>query len=226
MPKNVELTLFLVKAPDDLADKCKADRGKLCMVTATAFADTAREATDTLGILELCPHANLSRTFAEPTTFEKLFDLSGSMWPEFLRSKVETLWSNSSPADMLCAISDHFVETPDPKTVVLFALYPEWARGVHYDQDMALSMAGRVYGGPWTMWENAADDAANIEWHRKLCELLKPFAIGRYLGESDILDDHTRAEQAFSPANWKRLHELKAKYDPDNLFHGFFGGLD
>ena len=147
------------------------------------------------------------------------------MWPEFHRNKVESLWSNSSPADMLGAIRDHFTGTPNPKTLVLFALYPGWAKGVPSQQDMALSKAARVYGGPWTMWEDPKDDAANIEWHRKCCEILKPFACGRYLGETDIIDDRSRAEEAFAAANWKRLQELRAKYDPVGLFHGFFGGL-
>jgi len=75
------------------------------------------------------------------------------------------------------------------------------------------------------MCDNASDDVSNIEWHRRCCEILKPFATGRYLGESDIVDDRSRAEEAFSASNWQRLKQLKAKYDPEDLFHGFFGGL-
>ncbi len=224
MPRNVEMTLFLVSAPEDMKDQCRTNRGKVCMVTATVFADSEHEARQTLGKLEQCPHASLRKTVAERTDFESLFTLSGSMWPEFHRNKVETLWSNSSPAEMLCAVRDHFKCAPNPKTLVLFALYPGWAGGVARE-DMALSKAARVYGGPWTIWEDAGDDAANIEWHRQCCELLKLFACGRYLGESDILDDRSRAEEAFSPEHWRRLHELKARYDPESLFHGFFGGL-
>jgi hypothetical protein len=135
------------------------------------------------------------------------------------------LWSNSQPSDLLGALRDHFTKTPNPKTVILFALYPGWRDGVDTGEDLALSQAARVYGGPWTMWEDARDDAANIEWHRKCCEILKPFATGRYLGESDIVDDPSRAEEAFSPSHWRRLKQLAAKYDPDGLFHNFFGGL-
>jgi FAD/FMN-containing dehydrogenase len=224
MPRNVEMTLFLVSAPEDLRAQCSADQGKVCMITATVFADADREARETLEILERCPHASIRKTVAERTDFEKLFTLSGSMWPEFHRNKVETLWSNSSPAEMLCAVRDHFKAAPNPKTLVLFALYPGWAGGIARE-DMALSKAARVYGGPWTIWEDGADDAGNVAWHRGCCEILKPFACGRYLGESDILDDRSRAEEAFSPENWKRLNEMKARYDPDGIFHGFFGGL-
>ena len=227
MPRNVEMTLFLISAPPDLADQCKSEGGKVCMVTAGVFADTEEEATTTLEVLEQCPHdsACLRKIVAAPTTFENMFAVSGSMWPEFYRAKVETLWSNAQPSDMLCAVRDHFTKCTSPMTVYLFALYPGWANGVESSQDMALSMAARVYSGLWTQWKDAADDAVNQEWHRRSCEILKPYACGRYLGESDIVDDHSRAEQAFSPANWQRLRQLRTKYDPEGLFHGFFGGL-
>jgi FAD/FMN-containing dehydrogenase len=227
MPCNVEMTLFFVSAPPNLVDRCKSDRGKICMITATVFANTKDEATRVLGVLEKCPHnANcLEKIVAEPATFEDLFSLSGSMWPELLRAKVESLWSNSQPSDILVALRDHFKEAPSTKTVILFALYPGWAKGVASHEDLAYSQAARVYGGPWTMWDEANNDASNIDWHRRCCEILKPFATGRYLGESDIVDDRSRAEEAFSASNWQRLKQLKAKYDPEDLFHGFFGGL-
>jgi len=155
MPDNVEMTLFLVSASPALADQCSADNGKVCMITATVFADTSDEAKTTLDMLERCPYSCLHKTVAVPTTFEEQFALSSSMWPEFVRAKVETLWSNASPAEMLHAVSAHFVRAPDPATLVLFALYPKWAHGVLSGEDMAFSMVARVYGGPWTMWKDA-----------------------------------------------------------------------
>jgi FAD/FMN-containing dehydrogenase len=227
MPRNVEMTMFYVSAPEDLLDQCRSDGGKVCMLTAGVFADTKEEAVQTLGALERGGYSSncLKKIVAVPSSFDDLFTASGNMWPELLRSKVESLWSNSKPGDILCALRDHFIKTPNAKTVLLFALYPEWRNGVASREDLALSQAARVYGGPWTMWDNAEDDAANVEWHRKCCEILKPFATGRYLGESDIIDDPSRAEEAFSASHWQRLKQLKIKYDPEGLFHGFFGGL-
>jgi FAD/FMN-containing dehydrogenase len=227
MPRNVEMTLFLVSAPAHLLDHCRADGGKICMITATVFADTKDEAAQVLSVLENCPHNSncVEKTVGRPVTFEDLFALSASMWPESLRSKVESLWSNSPPSDILVALRDHFKEAPSAKTLILFALYPGWAKGVASREDLAFSKAARVYGGPWTMWDDANGDVSNIEWHRRCCEILKPFATGRYLGESDIIDDPSRAEEAFSASNWRRLQQLKTKYDPEGLFHGFFGGL-
>jgi FAD/FMN-containing dehydrogenase len=227
VPRNVELTMFLLSAPSDLTEQCKSAAGKVFMITATAFAETLEEGASALATFESCPFIGdcLRKSVGQPVTFDDLFALSGSMWPENLRNKAETLWSNSSPADLLCAVRNHLIQAPNRMTLVLFAIYPGWTNGVPSGQEVALSKAGRAYGGPWTMWDWPEDDSANIAWHHTCCEILSPFAVGRYVGESDIIDDHSRAEAAFARPNWERLQQLREKYDPDGLFHGLFGGL-
>jgi FAD/FMN-containing dehydrogenase len=51
---------------------------------------------------------------------------------------------------------------------------------------------------------------------------LDPFAMGHYVGESDIVAEPARAERSFARANWQRLQSLRRTYDPDGLFHGHF----
>ncbi|HEY3115367.1 MAG TPA: FAD-dependent oxidoreductase, partial [Chloroflexota bacterium] len=77
LPPSVELSLFMIAAPPELAEHGP----KLCMVTATVFADTPEEAAAAAGPLEECPVMDrcLKRTFVEPTTFEQLFDASGAL---------------------------------------------------------------------------------------------------------------------------------------------------
>jgi hypothetical protein len=36
----------------------------------------------------------------------------------------------------------------------------------------------------------------------------------------------SKTQSAFLPENWKRLAELRDKYDPDGVFFGYFDGLD
>lgn len=69
-----------------------------------------------------------------------------------------------------------------------------------------------------SMWTDPADDAVNIDYTRRLAATLKPWATGRvylnYIGE----EGPGRVEAAFGPERYARLRELKAKWDPDNLF--------
>ena len=68
-----------------------------------------------------------------------------------------------------------------------------------------------------TRWERAADDARCIAWAREFFRAAAPHAAGsvyiNFLNE----DESERIVEAYGE-NYARLAEVKAKYDPDNLF--------
>lgn len=70
---------------------------------------------------------------------------------------------------------------------------------------------------PIAIWDNPADDARNIAWGRGFFEALRPFATGgvyvNNLGEEG--DERVRAAYG---TNHARLAQVKARYDPSNLF--------
>jgi len=220
----VELTLFLLEAPAAHKAAGAKSNGKICMVTCTAFSDTPDEAKGILKIFEECPVKSFASDLAKPMTFEQLFDASGSLWPEFLRNRVEATFSNSAPGDIAKTAVPFMLSTPSPITLVLYAIFTG-PNVPPAQQNMAFSMNAKVYGGPWTMWKDAADDEANSKWHAELCEAVRPFNVGYYIGETDSVIRPATAVQAFSPANWQRLADLRDKHDPDGLFFGYFDGL-
>jgi FAD/FMN-containing dehydrogenase len=58
------------------------------------------------------------------------------------------------------------------------------------------------------------------DWVRSFWEALRPYATntGGYINAmAEIEDDPVRA--AYGPAKYERLTRIKAKYDPDNVFH-------
>jgi FAD/FMN-containing dehydrogenase len=67
-------------------------------------------------------------------------------------------------------------------------------------------------------WEKPEDDHANIEWARAAWRNLRPFSTGgtyvNFLTEEEG-DERIRAAYG---NNYQRLAEVKAKWDPDNLF--------
>jgi FAD/FMN-containing dehydrogenase len=226
LPSKIELSLFILSAPPELADKCKSSAGKVCMVTATIFADTPEEAKEALKPLDSCPLIDkcLSKTIAQPTDFEALFDASGALWPANLRNRVDAVFSNAALADLCKAVKSHFLKVPADKAIVMFALFtgPNIPAPL---PDAAFSMSAKLYGGPWTMWEQAKDDQANIEWHEETVRLLKPFLSGHYVSETDTVDHPEYAKASYKEANWNRLAELRKKYDPDGVFFTLTEGL-
>jgi hypothetical protein len=53
-----------------------------------------------------------------------------------------------------------------------------------------------------------------------MIDALDRYAVGHYVGESDIVRDPRRHEHAFAATNWQRLQVLRQKYDPEGLFLG------
>jgi hypothetical protein len=65
----------------------------------------------------------------------------------------------------------------------------------------------------YAIWERPEDDAANIAWHHEMMNHFDPFAVGRYVGESDIVGYPVRHERSFASADWQRLESLRRKWD-------------
>lgn len=68
------------------------------------------------------------------------------------------------------------------------------------------------------MWDNPVNNEANIAWVRAYHEALQPHSVqGGYVNFMDN-DDQGRIEDNYR-GNYARLAAIKAKYDPDNVFH-------
>jgi FAD/FMN-containing dehydrogenase len=225
LSNKMELTLFLVHAPPELADRCSGSKGKIGFVTATVFAETEEEARALLEPLDECPAAEPLATFApEPTPFDELFNRSGSMWLDGRRSAVDAMFYDADPRELAGAIAEHFVEAPHEEALVLFSIYtgPDVPSPL---PDAAFSMSARIYGGAWTQWLESADDPANLEWHERCTELLMPLAKGHYIGESSTAVHPEFIRGSFSDESWKRLSDLRRIYDPDGVFFSHDEGL-
>jgi hypothetical protein len=68
------------------------------------------------------------------------------------------------------------------------------------------------------MWEDPADTDRNIAYIRNLAGSLKPWSTGaaylNFLGDEGT----SRIEASFGPEKFARLQQLKAQWDPDNVF--------
>lgn len=70
-----------------------------------------------------------------------------------------------------------------------------------------------------SVWPDPSRTDANVSWTREAYAALEPFFVNRryvnYLSEDDL---GQAARAAYGP-NFDRLAQLKAKYDPENVFH-------
>lgn len=112
---------------------------------------------------------------------------------------------------------DRFAEVPSPMSVIglqqadgAIARVPSHATA-YGNRDAAFDCI------PIAIWEDPAQDAANIAWSRSVWAAMWPFATGGVY-VNNLGDEGEERIRAAYGRNWKRLATVKATYDPDNLF--------
>jgi FAD/FMN-containing dehydrogenase len=83
-------------------------------------------------------------------------------------------------------------------------------------RDVAHNMS--IDGG-WLPDESGEHAAAETAWARRFLEALQPHRAGVYVNFLDSDDDTSRVREAYGDDTYSRLAEVKAKYDPENVFH-------
>lgn len=213
VPDNVEFCFMASSAPPQLADKVS----KVATGIATVFADTAEEATATLGkVASLAPAGALDIQQFIPTPFDVLYAIIGQFFPEGHRYAVDTFWSGHDNSGVLAKLAAETAKAPSPRSFSLGVVLPPAALERPMP-DVAFSMAGPVFGCGYSIWEDPADDEANHAWIRQVAKVMSPTTIGAYVGEAD-LDRPARLESCYAPAAWAKLQMLQTKHDPKGTF--------
>jgi len=221
LPPTVELALWLVSAPPEVASR---PGERVVLLTGTAFADSCDDASQALALLEECPARDrrLSREVNRTISFEELYEGEDAAWPEGHRYAADNLWLNADLEEVLARLRAQIVRAPSTKSLVLVALPPAPPEDTELP-DMAFSMLGRTLVACYSIWEHEADDDANIGWLRNAMETLAPFAVGHYVAETDLLAHPSRPARSFSADAWERLTTLSERLDPQGLFHSYVG---
>jgi FAD/FMN-containing dehydrogenase len=89
----------------------------------------------------------------------------------------------------------------------------------------ATAYPGREVGHTMSIdavWLPEQDDtvgAAETAWARAFFDALESHRAGVYVNFLDADDDTSRVREAYGDDTYRRLAEVKAKYDPENVFH-------
>ncbi|MER7792134.1 FAD-binding oxidoreductase [Streptomyces sp. NPDC097640] len=220
LPAEVELTIQLATA--DPAVFPTAPRTPVITVSAVAFADSWEEAVRLTEPLRSCPVVAraLFRRESEPASFATLSGGASSAWPAKHRFAADTLWSDDHLGALLTPLADAIAAAPSGKSSVLAPFRPA-SRDERLLGDMAFSVLGRSYVVPYAVWDDPGRDGANARWLREAMRRVEPLGTGHYIAEADLTAAPTRAERSYTPADWRRLREVRARYDPDGAFHSY-----
>jgi FAD/FMN-containing dehydrogenase len=125
--------------------------------------------------------------------------------------------------DAIGVIADHAYAARSPRSyAAMFHMGGAVARVPHD----ATAYAGRdvahniVIDAVWLPGESGQHAAAETAWAQRFRQALEPHGAGRvYVNFLDADDDASRVREAYGDRIYRRLAEVKAKYDPDNAFH-------
>ncbi len=125
--------------------------------------------------------------------------------------------------DVIAVVADHAYAAGSPRSyAAMFHMGGAVARVPHD----ATAYAARdvtnniVIDAVWLPDESSGRAAAETAWARRFLHALQPHrAGGVYVNFLDSDDDASRVHEAYGDRIYRRLAEVKAKYDPDNAFH-------
>jgi FAD/FMN-containing dehydrogenase len=135
-------------------------------------------------------------------------------------------WKSSDLPELSDALIDVFVdhafdaESPRSYTV-LFHL----GGAVRRIDDDATAYTGRNsshnvnINGAWRPDEEETYAESDTEWTREFFDALEPHREGVYVNFLDVDDGTQRVRESYGESTFRRLAEIKAEYDPENVFH-------
>jgi hypothetical protein len=125
--------------------------------------------------------------------------------------------------DVIAVLADHAYTAGSPRSYS--AIFHAGGAVAQVPHD-ATAYAGRDVAhimsidAVWLPDESGERAAAETAWARRFLEALRPHRAGSvYVNFLDSDDDAGRIREAYGDHIYRRLAQVKAKYDPDNTFH-------
>ena len=125
--------------------------------------------------------------------------------------------------DTIAVIADHAYAARSPRSYsAMFHMGGAVARIPHHTTAYAGRDAAHniIIDAVWLPEESDEHARAETAWARRFLQALQPHgAHGVYVNFLDADDDTGRVREAYGDDIYRRLADVKAKYDPDNTFH-------
>lgn len=219
LPTNVELIGVITAAPPGMEKACTAAGcDQVFILQSVAFVDS--EAKALAGMAPLKDHPITRQAIAKienaPESFENLYYGNEVPFPQ-RRYCVDNIYADSlaKPIEIL---TRHMPNSPSRVTapVLLYKGRPKLPDG-------ACATTGNFYVSCYAQWDDPAQDKANKDFMIAMLEELQPHGTGSYINELNQEGRIHRIRECYSADGWRRLGELRRKYDPGLVFHTFYG---
>jgi FAD/FMN-containing dehydrogenase len=187
-------------------------------VTGPVLAESETEAAEALAVLETCPVRERAKAAAPnvPARMEDLYAGAHAAYPDDHRYVADNMWTHAPVDELLPGLHRIAATLPEAPSHMLWMNWgPSPPR-----PDMAYSVEDDTYIALYGVWSDPARDAANVAWATDRMRELESQATGIQLADENL---DLRAARFVSDENLARLDALRARHDPDGLFHPWMG---
>jgi FAD/FMN-containing dehydrogenase len=187
-------------------------------VTAPVLADSAEEAAAALALLETCPVLDRAKA-AAPNVEVRLADLYAAVhasYPDEHRYSADNMWTHAPVEELLPGLRRIAETMPGAPSHMLWM---NWGSSPARPE-MAYSVEDDTYIALYGVWQDPAADEANVAWVAERMAEMASLSSGIQLADENL---GRRPARFVSEANLARLDQVRAKYDPDGLFHPWMG---
>ncbi len=191
-------------------------------VTAPVLVDDPAEARDALALLQSCPAlgaAKLNVPFVE-LALSDLYAGVHASYPDEHRYAVDNMWTSASAAELTPGLQDIAATLPGAPSHMLWMNWGPAPTPAPPRPDMAYSCEDDTYIAVYAVWQDAAEDEANVAWAERSMRGMEHLASGIQLADENL---GRRPARFAGETQMRRLDELRAQRDPDGLFHEWMG---
>lgn len=219
---KLEILALLMHNPEAPPD-APPEQSKICFLTAFAFGYSVEESRAMLAPLAQSALAReaVAREEDQPFTLMELFPkfFSTSTPGGYMGRYAAESAITDEPGKILHALAGHFRTARSPICHVIAS----YGLNLRAREDASFSSIARHYVGCFAIWDDPKEDETYYRWLQTATTFMDPYAKGHYVNEVEGQGRPERIRACYSEAAWKRLGELRRKYDPQGVFHGYLG---
>jgi len=153
----------------------------------------------------------------QPIPYLRIQSAGDSLFPRGRRYYWKAQFLREISGGAIEALLDAYAKAPNHSSLLVFqqvggaiARVPA-SHSPYANRDAALDCF------PIAIWDNPADDEANMRWARDLWNAVRPFSTGGVYANNLGDEGDERVRDAYG-ANYARLAAIKKQYDPTNFF--------
>lgn len=213
---------FTGELPDELTTYCgliHAPDGSGMPLAAIVVCHAGEESRAEIDLKPLLDFGSPAMVQIGPMSYPAINSMLNDGYPTGSLNYWKSSFLRELSDDAIQAMIDAFPSCPSPMTGLLLEHFHGAVTRVGV-ADTAVQHREAGYNLVITsVWTDPLQTDANVRWSRETYEALEPHFTGRrylnYLSEDDLGE---AARAAYGP-NYDRLAQLKARYDPGNVFH-------